>query len=211
MVVLSTGWSVAAVADFTGDGKADIFWRRADGANALWIMDGNKRVSAHFLPKVQPVWDLVGAGDFSGTGTSSLMWRNKVSGANVMWAMYKGFRTKVTFANSAPVRSLNWMVVGIADFTGDGHSDVMWRNKADNRNMIWRFASQSSFKAALLPKVAASWDVAATADYDGDRSAEILWRNSNNGANVMWTTNGLVRTGVLFPPPVANTSYVVKE
>ena len=33
-------WGVAGVADFDGDGKADILWRKDDGAASIWRMDG---------------------------------------------------------------------------------------------------------------------------------------------------------------------------
>ncbi len=40
-VLASTGWAIAEVADFDGDGKADILWRNVStGANVIWLMNG---------------------------------------------------------------------------------------------------------------------------------------------------------------------------
>jgi FG-GAP repeat len=33
-------WSIAAVRDFDGDGKADVLWRHMSGASAMLLMNG---------------------------------------------------------------------------------------------------------------------------------------------------------------------------
>jgi hypothetical protein len=42
----NANFQVAGVADFDGDGKADILWRNStSGTNVLWRMDGGTRLS----------------------------------------------------------------------------------------------------------------------------------------------------------------------
>ena len=36
-------WTVAGVADFNGDAKADILWRNTSGDVAMWLMNGTTR------------------------------------------------------------------------------------------------------------------------------------------------------------------------
>ncbi len=53
------GWSVRAVGDLDGDGKADLVWRHTDGTTYLWVMNG--LAVSSYLPVANPggSWDLV--------------------------------------------------------------------------------------------------------------------------------------------------------
>jgi FG-GAP-like repeat len=50
---LDSSWQVAGTADFSGDGKADILWRKDTGATDVWTMSGATVVSSN-LTSVQP-------------------------------------------------------------------------------------------------------------------------------------------------------------
>jgi hypothetical protein len=46
---ISTAWQVRQLADFNGDGKADILWREtASGSSYLWLMNGATAVGAGY-------------------------------------------------------------------------------------------------------------------------------------------------------------------
>jgi hypothetical protein len=52
-------WEVSAVADFTGDGKADVRWREIpSGSSYLWEMDGASvgGGSGFTAPQADPTW-----------------------------------------------------------------------------------------------------------------------------------------------------------
>jgi hypothetical protein len=51
---LDSSWQVAGTADFSGDGKADILWRKDSGATDVWTMNGASVVSSN-LTSVQPL------------------------------------------------------------------------------------------------------------------------------------------------------------
>ena len=40
-----SAWQVHGVADFNGDGKADIIWQNTDGTPAIWLMNGTSVLS----------------------------------------------------------------------------------------------------------------------------------------------------------------------
>src|SRR5213595_2530469 len=80
----------------------------------------------------------------------------------------------------------------VADFSGDGHSDVLWRNTLTGENYIYLMngltvASQGSINAVSDQ----AWQVKGIGDFDGDGKADILWRNSSTGENYIWLMNGL--------------------
>src|SRR6266480_3213391 len=80
----------------------------------------------------------------------------------------------------------------LADFSGDGHSDVLWRNTSTGENYIYlmnglTIASQGSINAVSDQ----AWQVKGIGDFDGDGKADILWRNSSTGENYIWLMNGL--------------------
>jgi len=73
----------------------------------------------------------------------------------------------------------------VADFNGDGRSDVLWRNLSTGSNVVWRSAT-SATQQPLTPVASQAWQVADTGDFDGNGAADVLWRNSANGGNVIW-------------------------
>ena len=76
-----------------------------------------------------------------------------------------------------------------ADFNGDGHSDILWRND-DGSVSTWHFTGTDADDVVqqntYFSTVAPSWNVAETFDMNGDGRADILWRGPD-GAVSVWT------------------------
>jgi serralysin len=134
---LGPSWSVAGIADFNGDGKADVFWRNTNGALYDWSMNGSQVASGQPLTyQGQPVtssdpsWSIVGVGDFNGDGKADVLWRN-ANGALYGWSM-DGSKIEtsqpITYQGASVKLDPSWSVAGIGDFNGDGKADVLWRN-----------------------------------------------------------------------------------
>ena len=81
-----TAWAVAGVADFNGDGKADVLLRHEDGRWRYYAMDGRAIVeeAVPALPADPLVW-LAGVGDTDGDGKADVLTRRGHSA----WRVYR--------------------------------------------------------------------------------------------------------------------------
>lgn len=71
-----SGWSVAGIGDFNGDGTDDILWIDGSGDVGIWFMRNSGVQSAAAIATVPLGWSIVGVGDFDGNGTSDILWRD---------------------------------------------------------------------------------------------------------------------------------------
>jgi FG-GAP-like repeat len=81
-------------------------------------------------------------------------------------------------------------IVAVADFDGDGKSDVLWR-QTSGKVVIWEINGEQvkAYANVSLPATT-DWQVQGTGDFDGDGKADILWRNTNTGQVAVWLMNG---------------------
>jgi hypothetical protein len=176
--------------DFSGDGRGDILWRNGSGGTLVnWL--GNDHGSfddnaAHFLANPGADWQVAGTGDFNGDGIVDLLWRNS-NGSVVDWLGQKNGSFADNSSNFFSTPGTSWHVAAIADFNGDGHDDILWRN--DNGTIVdWLGQANGAFAdnaANSLNTPGTAWQVAGTGDFNGDGAADILWRN-DNGVLVDW-------------------------
>ena len=84
---VALSWEVAAIDDFNGDGKGDIFWGQGESATSIWMLDGFTTIESGGLGPVEDNWALAGSGDVDGDGRADLIWRDQTSGATVVWIL----------------------------------------------------------------------------------------------------------------------------
>jgi hypothetical protein len=131
-------WQVAGVGDFDGDGKSDIVWRNTfTGANYVYLMDGLAIKAEGYLGSVfDQNWQIAGVGDLDGDGKDDLFWRNRATGENYVFPM-DGVTVKPTEGYVRLVADLNWQIVALGDYDGDGKIDVFWRNAATGDGYVY--------------------------------------------------------------------------
>ena len=196
--------------DFTGDGKADIFWHNTrNGRNAVWEMDDAAFVVETAVKRLRNSnWKLVGTGDFTGDGKNDLLWRNNADGRNTIWEM-----DHTSFLSAIPTQTLGnlkWRVAGVGDFTGDGQDDILWRNTQDGRNIAWEMDGVNVVTGVALSTLDnQKWQAAGVSDFTGDGKDDIFWRNTVNGRNTIWEMDGSTMTSAIRFKRLKNTAWQV--
>jgi peptidyl-Asp metalloendopeptidase len=117
--VSDLSWQIAAIDDFNGDGKGDIYWRnQTSGANYLWALNGLNLVLGQGLNTEPDLnWKIAATGDFNGDGRSDVFWRHATNGSNHVHLM----NGPAFLPGSGPTLaqpSLSWQVVSSSAFGG---------------------------------------------------------------------------------------------
>jgi Ca2+-binding RTX toxin-like protein len=83
---------------------------------------------------------------------------------------------------------------GLADFDGNGHSDLLWR-EAGGDFSTWSVSgnadgNQIAKNSTYVDGVGTNWTIAETFDFNGDGRSDILWREQNAGQFTIWNGQG---------------------
>jgi hypothetical protein len=154
--VADASWQIAGVADFDGDGKADIVWRNsASGENYLYPMDGTTILGTEgYLRTVADLdWRIVGVGDLDADGRGDIVWRNRLTGENYLYPM-DGTTILGTEGYLRAVPDTDWKVKALGDYDGDGKADILWRNAMTGENYLYLMDGTSIAGEGYLRTVA---------------------------------------------------------
>jgi hypothetical protein len=117
----------------------------------------------------------------------------------------------VTQAGEFPGHAILWLRLRPrADFSGEGRSDILWRNVSTGENYLYFMSGTSIGGEGFLRTVAdLDWKIAGVGDFDGDGKSDILWRNSSTGENYIYLMNGTTIVGEGFIRTVADQNWQV--
>jgi alpha-tubulin suppressor-like RCC1 family protein len=185
--------------------RADVFWRNADGTNAIWDYTANTPTgfSPHVLPGVETTWSAIGTGDVNGDAASDVVWLEPATGQVAVWLMANASTIgSVTFPASVGAGT-GWQIQGVGDMDGDTYADILWRNTNTGEALVWYMKSDGTIDQALsLGVVPLSYQIRALADVDGDWLKDIVWFQPSTGQVVIWNMHPSGSYTAWFPANV---------
>jgi hypothetical protein len=108
----NSGWQIAGVGDFNGDGHSDILWSHPmTGKVYVWFINGTTYGGEQEIKTIGKTdWRIVGVGDFNRDGDPDILWRHQGTGQIHVWYMRgAGF---VSDSYIATIQDSNWKIVG---------------------------------------------------------------------------------------------------
>ena len=100
------------------------------------------------------------------------------------WLLVNGQWTASAQPGSHPAGS---HVAGVADFTGDGTSDILWQNVSTGAVGLWKMSNGGwAGSVDLGTHPGSGWQIAGAGDFNHDGTSDVLWFNAGSGQTDIW-------------------------
>lgn len=187
--VVSLSATVATtLADFNGDGDADLVWQNiSTGQCVIWLMSGTAVKSKVTVGTYSTDTELCGVGDFNGDGKADLLWQNTSTGERSIWLMSG---TSVSSKVSLGKVDTNWEIRGTGNFNGDGNTDIACQNRSTGERSIWLMSGTTISSKVSLGTVGTDWEICGAGDFNGDGKSDLVWQNILTGERSIWLMSG---------------------
>jgi FG-GAP-like repeat len=181
---IPSGYSVAGVGDFTGDGTSDILWYdAATGDTQQWLINNGGWAGTVELGSHPGNYQIAGVGDFTGDGVDDVLWTSN-SGGQVQTDIWELNSSGQWQASDSPgSHPAGYNVAAVGDFTGNGTSDILWYNSTTGDVDEWQIAEgQWAASVDLGSHPGSGWTIAGVGDFFGNGNDDVLWTNSSGGS-----------------------------
>src|SRR4051794_30050332 len=96
------------------------------------------------------------------------------------------------------------------DFSGDGDSDLLWRNVSTNQVAIWELKGRTIANGSVILTIDPAWKAQGFGDFNGDGKTDVIWRNSSTGDVAMWEMNGRTITNGAIVTRVSDFNWQIQ-
>ncbi len=188
-------WSLEAVSDLNGDGKADMVWRylkpgtNDSGVIFAWYMNDTPTLNVADVKHrggAPLSWSLIGATDMDGDGKGDLIWLSPTNDLRSLTS--KANRTWVN--EQLGQLPSGYSIIKLGDINADSKGDILFKD-ATGRVKVWLMNGATIALVADLPNVEATTQFYAAGDFDGDGTMDIVWKRAD-GTLTLWLMNGAV-------------------
>lgn len=142
--------------------------------------------------------------DFNDNAVSDMLWRGP-TGSLALWDVNRngniGGSGNVTSNGTVVAPGASWSLAAESDFTGDGRTDVLWRDSSSGGLAMWTMngsaitSSNSVTSDGTAVNPDPTWSVLGAGDFNGNGLSDLLWRNTATGEVAVWFMNGSTITG----------------
>lgn len=193
-------WKPIGFTDMDGDMKADVVFRRsASGSTTLrvWILDG-ATVASEVSTTFPATYPMGYVGDVDADGRAEVLLRGATSGGAAPCfltqlegaAMTAPARIIGISGGTEPAVDASYAIAGLADLSGDGASDVVWRGPTGSV-VTWDLdGGRISSKHVLSATAGNYWQIAGFPDLNGDGTRDVLFRGGQ-GETYVWVMNAM--------------------
>ncbi len=181
--------SLAAWADYDGDGIADPAWcNPATGVWTAWRSSRDNQKTT--LPALASSGSVPAPADLDGDGKADQALATTATG-KITWRSTKDGKTYAITPTASPAGKA--YIPAIGDYNGDGTAELVWYVPPVSATVTGRILRSSSTTVAKLTaqNLTGSFKgVPVIADYDGDGKADFALNNAATGLIRYWPSTG---------------------
>jgi hypothetical protein len=186
------GWYYKGLGDFNNDGKSDLILFN-DLTHGVYIceMDGLQMRDNGLTGTIDDGFAYKTLGDFNGDGKDDFLFLNDATHRVEVWQIDSTAKVDDQVVGTIDAAA-GWRFKDTADFNGDGKTDLLLLNDANNHVMIWQMNGTAAATQVDLGAVPDHFHFADKGDFNGDGKTDLLFISDNNAKAKIWQMNGTV-------------------